>query len=102
MPGSVRLLGFFWSIPGGTGPALLHPWGLVPSQDEDKLAGAVSTLWCCSPQGGWEYWDMAGAGVAPGVTSGVDGGWVDGEWILAVLLSDRTLFICPSVQAAVL
>lgn len=37
MHGAARLLGFFWGIPGGAGPPLLHPWGLVPSQGEDVM-----------------------------------------------------------------
>lgn len=40
--GGARLLGFFRDIPGGVGPPLLHPWGLVPSQGKDTMTGTIS------------------------------------------------------------
>lgn len=60
----------------------------MPNQGEDTLTGAVSALWCCSPQGGWEYWNMAqGLGVAAGVASGVVGGVVGGCWPCCSLMA---------------
>lgn len=95
MPGTARRLGIFWGNPGGTGPSLLHPWSLMPSWGEDTLTGAVSALWCCNPQGGWEYWNMAqGLGVAAGMTSEVDGGVVGGCWPCCSLMAPSCLSFC--------